>query len=105
MQIRQALRICLLPDRQQSEHMERIAGCCRTIANLALDQRRWFARPGRAISYASQAAEIAENHGAVVMEVLRVRLGHKLAASGGVLLLVPPAHTKRTAATRSRGLA
>jgi len=57
---RQALRIRLLPDRQQSERMERIAGCCRTIANLALDQRRWFARPGRAISYASQAAEIAE---------------------------------------------
>jgi putative transposase len=60
MRIRQALRVRLLPNEQQSALMERIAGCCRTIANLALDQRRWFARPGRSISYAMQASEIAE---------------------------------------------
>ena len=40
--------------------MERIAGCCRAISNIALDQRRWFARPGRSISYEQQAGEIAE---------------------------------------------
>lgn len=55
---RQAIRIRLLPDAQQCALMERIAGCCRAISNLALDQRRWFARPGRSICYASQAAEI-----------------------------------------------
>lgn len=60
MQSRQAIRVRLLPNEQQSALMERIAGCCRTIANLALDQRRWFARPGRSISYAMQASEIAE---------------------------------------------
>ena len=60
MLMRQAIRVRLLPNEQQSALMERIAGCCRTVANLALDQRRWFARPGRAISYTSQAAEIAE---------------------------------------------
>jgi len=60
MLIRQAIRLRLLPDAQQLAQMERIAGCCRAIANAALDQRRWFARPGRSISYATQAAEIAE---------------------------------------------
>lgn len=60
MLIRQAIRVRLLPDQAQSLLMERIAGCCRAIANAALDQRRWFARPGRSISYASQASEIAE---------------------------------------------
>jgi hypothetical protein len=39
--------------------MARIAGCCRAISNVALDQRRWFALPGRSISYADQAAQIA----------------------------------------------
>lgn len=39
--------------------MERIAGSCRAIYTIALDQRRWFARPGRGVSYASQAGELA----------------------------------------------
>ncbi|MBS0306439.1 MAG: transposase [Proteobacteria bacterium] len=60
MLIRQALRVRLLPNTQQAQLMERIAGCCRAIGNVALDQRRWFARPGRSVSYASQAAEISE---------------------------------------------
>lgn len=58
MLVRQAIRVRLLPSDQQALLMERIAGCCRAIANTALDQRRWFARPGRSISYADQAAEI-----------------------------------------------
>jgi putative transposase len=60
MLLRQAIRVQMLPNVQQSQLMERIAGCCRTISNLALDQRRWFARPGRPISYAMQASEVAE---------------------------------------------
>lgn len=59
MLLRQAIRIRLLPDEQQAPLMERIAGCCRAISNLALDQRRWFGRPGRSIRYADQAGEIA----------------------------------------------
>ena len=55
---RQALRLSLLPDAQQQVLLEKTAGCCRTIFNLGLDQRRWFARPGRRIGYAEQAAEI-----------------------------------------------
>ena len=59
MLIRQAILVSLLPDAQQTAQMDRIAGCCRAISNVALDQRRWFARPGRPISYADQASEIA----------------------------------------------
>ncbi|MBC7609588.1 MAG: transposase [Polaromonas sp.] len=57
---RQAIRVRLLPDAQQCQLMERIAGSCRVIYNIALDQRRWFARPGRRINYASQASEIGQ---------------------------------------------
>jgi putative transposase len=59
MLVRQAIRVRLLPDAQQLALMERIAGCCRAISNVALDQRRWFARPVRSITYADQAGEIA----------------------------------------------
>jgi putative transposase len=59
MLVRQAIRVRLLPDAQQAALMDRIAGCCRALSNVALDQRRWFARPGRSISYADQAGEIA----------------------------------------------
>lgn len=57
---RQSIRVRLLPDAQQIALMERISGCCRAIYNVALDQRRWFARPGRSITYAMQAGEIRE---------------------------------------------
>ena len=60
MLVRQAIRIRLLPNEQQAQLMERISGCCRAIANAALDQRRWFARPGRSIRYETQASELAE---------------------------------------------
>ena len=59
MLLRQAIRVQLLPDEQQAQLMERIAGCCRALFNVALDQRRWFSRPGRSIGYADQAAELA----------------------------------------------
>lgn len=57
---RYAIRIRLLPTAQQREQMERIAGTCRALFNIALDQRRWFARPGRSVSYVRQASELAE---------------------------------------------
>jgi hypothetical protein len=60
MLVRKAIRVRLMPDAAQAELMERIAGWCRAISNIALDQRRWFARPGRSISYERQAGEIAE---------------------------------------------
>jgi putative transposase len=56
---RQALRIRLLPTAEQVVQLERIAGCCRALFNVALDQRRWFARPGRSIGYNDQAGELA----------------------------------------------
>ena len=59
MLVRKAIRVRLMPDAAQAALMERIAGCCRAISNIALDQRRWFARPGRSISYERQAGEIA----------------------------------------------
>lgn len=55
---RHALRLRLYPDAAQAALMARIAGCCRAIYNLGLDQRRWFARPGRSLSYRRQAGEI-----------------------------------------------
>jgi putative transposase len=57
---RQAVRLRLNPTEEQRVLLERIAGCCRVLYNIGLDQRRWFARPGRKISYASQAGELAE---------------------------------------------
>jgi len=55
---RHALRLRLYPDEAQAVLLERIAGCCRALYNIAREQRRWFARPGRAIAYRRQAAEL-----------------------------------------------
>ena len=57
---RQAIRLRLIPTGDQRMLLERIAGCCRVVYNTALDQRRWFARPGRSISYTRQANELLE---------------------------------------------
>lgn len=59
MLIRQAILMSLLPDVQQTQLCERIAGCCRALSNVALDQRRWFSRPGRSIRYTDQAGELS----------------------------------------------
>jgi len=56
--IRQAIRLRLDFDVRQAQLAARIAGCCRAVSNIALDQRRWFARPGRSIGYADQAAQL-----------------------------------------------
>lgn len=56
---RQAIRVSLRLDARQAQLAERIAGCCRSLYNVALDQRRWFARPGRRIGYVDQAAQLA----------------------------------------------
>lgn len=55
---RKAIRIRLLPTEQQREMLERFAGTCRSVYNVALDQRRWFARPGRSIGYKDQSDEL-----------------------------------------------
>lgn len=55
---RKAIRVRLYPNPVQLEQLDRMVGCCRALYNIALDQRRWFARPGRSISYARQAGEL-----------------------------------------------
>jgi len=55
-----AFRLRLYPTSEQFSLMDRIAGCCRVVYNTGLEQRRWFARPGRNITYASQAGELQE---------------------------------------------
>jgi len=56
---RQAFRYRLYPTPEQEAFFRQIAGCCRFVSNLALEQRRIFGRPGRNINYASQCKELA----------------------------------------------
>jgi putative transposase len=56
---RKAIRIRLYPDAGQAALFRRTGGCVRLIKNLALEQRRAFARPGRSIGYDAQRAELA----------------------------------------------
>jgi putative transposase len=56
---RKAIRIRLYPDAEQSALFHKTGGCVRLVKNLALEQRRAFARPGRSIGYDAQRAELA----------------------------------------------
>lgn len=57
---RKGILVRLHPTVEQIQLLEQMVGCCRVVYNTALDQRRWFARTGRNINYASQAGELLE---------------------------------------------
>jgi putative transposase len=48
----------LYPTPEQSARMAQIAGACRFVYNIALEQRRDWYRPGRRFSFASQCREV-----------------------------------------------
>jgi len=58
MVIRKATTYRLYPTPEQAQQMAQIAGSCRYVFNLALDQRRIFGRAGRTISFAGQCREV-----------------------------------------------
>lgn len=55
----------LYPTSKQANQMAQIAGACRFIYNLALEQRRDWWRPGRNFSFASQCRELTALRGDV----------------------------------------
>ncbi len=55
-----SVRVQLDPSLDQLSLIGRFAGCRRAVYNTGLEQRRWFARPGRSIGYQKQAGELAE---------------------------------------------
>ena len=58
MVIRKANTYRLYPTDEQAQQMAQIAGSCRFVYNLALEQRRDWHRPGRKFSFASQCREV-----------------------------------------------
>lgn len=56
--IRSAIRYRIYPTPAQESEFRRIAGACRFVYNLALEQREKFSRRGRAIGYVSQANDL-----------------------------------------------
>lgn len=58
MLLRKANTFRLYPAPEQARQMTQIAGGCRFVYNLALDQRRTFGRRGRIITFASQCREV-----------------------------------------------
>jgi putative transposase len=57
---RKAVLFRLYPTPEQSAQMAQIAGACRFVYNLALEQRRDWYRPGRKFNFASQCREVTE---------------------------------------------
>jgi hypothetical protein len=55
---RKAALFRLYPTPEQRAQMARIAGACRFVYNVALEQRRDWYRPGRRFSFASQCREV-----------------------------------------------
>jgi len=55
---RKAALFRLYPTPEQATQMAQIAGACRFIYNLALEQRRNWYRPGRRFNFASQCREV-----------------------------------------------
>lgn len=55
---RKTYRYRLDPNPSQEAAIDRIAGCCRLVYNLGLEQMRLFGRSGRRIGYLSQASEL-----------------------------------------------
>jgi putative transposase len=56
--IRKANTYRLYPTPEQAHQMSQIAGSCRFVFNLALEQRRDWYRPGRTFNFASQCREV-----------------------------------------------
>jgi putative transposase len=56
--LRKANTYRLYPTPEQAQQMAQIAGSCRFVFNLALEQRRDWYRPGRKFSFASQCREV-----------------------------------------------
>ena len=57
---RKAVLFCLYPTPGQAAQMAQIAGACRFVYNLALEQRRDWYRPGRKFNFASQCREVTQ---------------------------------------------
>ena len=58
MVIRKANTYRLYPTPEQAHQMAQIAGSCRFVFNLALEQRRDWWKPGRTFNFASQCREV-----------------------------------------------
>jgi putative transposase len=58
MVIRKANTYRLYPTPEQAQQMAQIAGSCRFVYNLALEQRAEWWRPGRTFNFASQCREL-----------------------------------------------
>jgi putative transposase len=58
MKDRKAALFRLYPTPEQAAQMAQIAGACRFICNLALEQRQTWYRPGRKFSFASQCRKL-----------------------------------------------
>ena len=58
MVIRKANTYRLYPTPEQAQQMAQIAGSCRYLFNLALEQRRDWWKPGRTFNFASQCREV-----------------------------------------------
>lgn len=58
MVIRKANTYRLYPTSEQSAQMAQIAGSCRFVFNISLEQRRDWYRPGRTFNFASQCREV-----------------------------------------------
>lgn len=57
---RKAVLFRLYPTPEQAAQMAQIAGACRFVYNLALEQRRDWYRPGRTFNFASQCREVTQ---------------------------------------------
>src|SRR5688572_24628269 len=60
MLINKGTRFRLYPTEPQRTTFARVCGSCRYVRNLALEQRRMFARKGRPIGYTAQANDLPE---------------------------------------------
>ena len=57
---RKAALFRLYPTPEQTVQMAQIAGACRFVYNLALEQRRDWYRPGRKFNFASQCRDTSQ---------------------------------------------
>jgi putative transposase len=57
---RKAVLFRLYPTPEQAARMAQIAGACRFVYNLALEQRRDWYRPGRKFTFASQCRDVTQ---------------------------------------------
>ena len=58
MHVNKAYRFRVYPNKEQEVFFARVAGCCRFVYNLGLEQRRVFGRPGRGFTYITQQNQL-----------------------------------------------